>query len=241
MKTTIDLEKSLIKENRKLLMPKELLLVNEYDKFAPLLENDALPRVGLNRTIKKGKEIKTAKDQNYMQTKMFAQDRVFHISQIEGICKKYRLRFLPTEMYKGVIDNDLPNRISTFEVAYNVRCTPYNTRIVAPKESFKLKERPKDPLMFYKINDEYFYLIHKWGNDLSISRAILPLFSNTLFCWLSVPILLFFVLFPFSLQFALELSSSFLVVTGFFYAFFYFILDTPLCFLSQDNWDSEYD
>lgn len=179
---TINLEKSLIKENKKLVMPEELLFINEYDKFAPLVENDALSRVGLNRALKKGQDIKNRMNQKLEKTKAFAQDRVFHISQIEGVCKKYRLRFLPAQKYRGVIDKDLANRILTFEVAYNLKCNEHNTKIIAPMESFKLEKKPKDPLMFYEINNEYFYLIHKWGNDLHLSRAILPLFENGLFC-----------------------------------------------------------
>jgi len=241
MKTTIDLEKSLIRENRKLVMPKELLLIDEYEKFAPLVENDALSRVGLNRAIKKGKEIKTAIDKKNMQTKKFAEDRVFHISQIEAICKKYRLRFLRTSIYRGVIDNDLPNRISTFEVAYNVRCTPYNTRIVAPMESFELQERPKDPLMFYEINDEYFYLIHKWGNDLSISRSILPLFESVLFGWLIVFILFFTLLYPLSFyQLTASIIGAF-VASCLFQLLYCYLFQRPLRFLKRNNWDSEYD
>src|SRR5690348_266795 len=194
--TTINLEKSLIRENKKLAIPKELLLINEYDKFSAFAENDVLQRIGLNQTLKEGKNIKNRINRNSEQTKAFNQERVFHISQIEGICKKYRLRFLPIHRYRGVIDSELPNKISNFEIAYNLKCTKYNTRIVAPMRSFELEKKPKDPLMFYEINEEYFYLIHKWGNNLSSTRAILPILENGLFLWLSIPSicsLLFFI------------------------------------------------
>ena len=106
--TTINLEKSLIRENKKLAIPKELLLINEYDKFTALAENDVLERIGLNQTLKEGKNIRNRINRNLEQTKMFNQERVFHISQIASICKKYRLRFLSTGIYKGVIDSELP-------------------------------------------------------------------------------------------------------------------------------------
>jgi len=193
--TTINLEKSITKQNRKLAIPEELLIMKEYDKFASLVEDDTLSRVGLNQTLNEGKDIKYRIELKREQTKYFAQERVFHISQIKAICKKYSLRFLETEYYKGTIDKELPNRISNLEIAYNLKCNKSNTKILAPLSSFKLEEKPKDPLMFYQINDEYFYLIHKWGNDLSLSRAILPFFENSLFCWfliLFTTFLLFF-------------------------------------------------
>jgi hypothetical protein len=49
----------------------------------------------------------------------------------------------------------------------------YNSfRICAPKESFELKERPMDPLMFYPLGDDNFYLVHKWGSDISVWNMI---------------------------------------------------------------------
>ncbi len=238
--TTINLEKSLIRENRKLAIPKELLLINEYDKFTSLVENDALSRVGLNRTLKEGKNIKNRINQKREQTEVFTQERVFHISQIKGICEKYRLRFLPTRKYRGIIDNDLPNRISTFEVAYNLKCTEYNTRIVAPMESFELEKRPKDPLMFYEINDEYFYLIHKWGNDLSLSRAILPLFESGLFCWLFIP-LVFTALFLISFKVGVIATIIAFILSSIIQVATWITENEPMRFLKPNIWNSEYE
>lgn len=236
---TIDLEKSLIRENKRLVMPKELLMINEYDKFTPLVENDSLSRVGLNRTLKEGRNIKNNINKQIEETKRFNQEKVFHISQIEAICNKYRLRFLPTRRYKGIIDNELPSRISTFEIAYNLRCNECNTMIVAPLESFELQEKPKDPLMFYQINNEYFYLIHKWGNDLSLSRAFLPFLENGLFSSL-----LFILLFtPFFLinnnAGSFAMLFSFIITLSYQIAFW--IADGELISILKPNqWNSEY-
>lgn len=219
--------------------PKELLLINEYDKFTPLVENDALSRVGLNQALKLGMNIKSRINRKREHTKTFAQERVFHISQIEGICKKYRLRFLPTRLYRGVIDNELPTRISTFEIAYDIKCNDRNTRIVAPIESFELEKKPKDPLMFYEINDEYFYLIHKWGNDLSLGRAILPLFENSLFCWLSIP-LVFSALFLIGFKVGVIATTTSFLVSSFIQITSWAIAEGPMRFLKLNEWNSEY-
>ncbi len=180
--TTINLEKKLIRSNKKLNTPEELLLINEYEKQATLAENEILERVGMNRNIKEGKTIKenTLKKKN--QTRPFNQERVFHISQIEQICEKYYLRFLSVYYYKGSVDKELPVKISNFETAYSIKCDTNDLFIVAPAESFKLERKPKDPLLFYQISDEYYYLVHKWGNDLSIFRRSLVWFSKPLFC-----------------------------------------------------------
>lgn len=206
---TVNLEKALIKQNKDLVIPEELLLISEFDKHAELIENDALSRVGLNKNLEIGKSIKNRIRERKNETKRFSQERVFHISQIEAVCKRYRLRFLPTRMYNGIIDKDLPNRIATFEIAYNIKCDGVNTKIVAPMESFELQEKPKDPLMFYQINDEYYYLIHKWGNDLSIFRALLTFWENGFFSFFFAPVILFFpfYFFPSNLSFAFFIGS----------------------------------
>lgn len=183
---TINLEKELLKQNRKVATPKELLAIKEYDRLSDIVEDDALSRIGLNSQLIEGREVKNTISELAEQTAKFEQQRVFHISQIESLCKKYMLRFLPTKYYKGTIDNQLPLKIQSFEIANQVRMNENNSYIVAPKGSFRLEEKPKDPLLFYKINEEYFFLIHKWGNDLSVLRKFKKVLYSPLFCFLSV-------------------------------------------------------
>ena len=45
-------------------------------------------------------------------------------------------------------------------------------KIVAPSKLFKLKNAD-DPLLFVPIGNQYYYLIHKWGNDLHPLRQLL--------------------------------------------------------------------
>lgn len=237
--TTINLEKSLIRENRKLATPKELLLVKEYETHTELLENDALSRIGFNQTIKRGEQIKTAINTRQQQTENFQQERVFHVSQIKAICEKYHLRFLPGEHYKGIIDKELPTKITNFEAAYGVKCNSSNTKICAPLESFELEEKPKDPLLFYQINDEYYYLIHKWGNDLNIVRALFTLFTNGWFCWFA-PIVGFSLL---SLFGGIGVKIVFVIITLIWTAACLIeriVEDRPIRFLPKNDWDSKY-
>lgn len=233
---TINLEKSLIKENKKLVTPAELLLIKEYDKHTALVENDALSRLGLNNNLHLGKRIKSKIDEKRAGTAKFSQDRVFHISQIESLCKRYHLRCLNVGYYKGTIDEELPNKITNFEIAYGVKCSVYNTYIAAPASSFKLQQRPKDPLMFYQINSEYYYLIHKWGNDLSIFRAMLPYLSTALFTWLIVPLVLMPILWFF-------FPAYFLWITGgiaFIWGVIMGVSEDELRFVEENSWNSSY-
>jgi len=108
-------------------------------------------------------------------------NRIFSIDQIKSVCLNYRLRLLPTRHYRGDVDITLPQRVLKFYKDINEEITEekFDSKfyqkndvfyICAPKESFKLQERPKDPLFFHKLSDNYYYLIHKWGNDLSLGR-----------------------------------------------------------------------
>jgi hypothetical protein len=212
----VNLENELIKQNKSLVSARELLLINEYDNLGDTVADDeTLGRVFGETSAKKGKETKKKIESLLSETKKFNQDRVFHVSQIEKLCKKYHLRFLPSTMFKGSIAKDLGAKINQFEIAYGVTCGVYyselneerdgtplvasdgrvfyysvgdglsdygweecSTYIAAPASSFQLEERPKDPLLFYKINEEYYALIHKWGNDLSIFRRLLGFYHS---------------------------------------------------------------
>ena len=86
------------------------------------------------------------------------------------------------ENYIGYLDPLIPSKLKEFEKEYSREIEKKNLYIVAPKQSF-LKLAPKDPLMFYQLTDDKFYLIHKWGNDLSILRKILYFPMRTWLHW----------------------------------------------------------
>ena len=44
--------------------------------------------------------------------------------------------------------------------------------IMAPSKLFRLKNTD-DPLLFVPLGNNYFYLVHKWGNDLHPYRKLL--------------------------------------------------------------------
>ncbi|MEM6718167.1 MAG: hypothetical protein AAF611_02525 [Bacteroidota bacterium] len=92
---------------------------------------------------------------------------IFHISQIEKVCIKYRLRFLDTKYFKGDYPEEAITSISDIEKTHNTTLSGF--KIIAPSKLFVLKEAD-DPLLFAPIGNGYYHLIHKWGNDLSFFR-----------------------------------------------------------------------
>ena len=55
------------------------------------------------------------------------------------------------------------------EIDHNKKLNSF--KIMAPSIMFRLK-KTDDPLLFIPIGSNYFYLIHKWGNDLAPLRKI---------------------------------------------------------------------
>jgi len=88
---------------------------------------------------------------------------IFHTKQIEKICVDYRLRFLDTKYFKGKYPQEALARIKYLENKHDTRLDGF--KIIAPSKMFVL-EKADDPLLFAPMGNGYYYLIHKWGNDL---------------------------------------------------------------------------
>lgn len=111
---------------------------------------------------------------------------VYTTEDISKIAYDYNLRFLPTARYRGRIDTLLASRVRDFCQKSNIPVNnawelQNNFYILAPERLFSLEgkqrpipPKPIDPLLFYRISnrtgEEYYTLIHKWGNDLNIFR-----------------------------------------------------------------------
>jgi hypothetical protein len=88
---------------------------------------------------------------------------IFQLEQIKTICIDYRLRFLDSHLFKGQIPAEAISKISALEKTHQTQLSGF--KIMAPSKLFKL-ESYDDPLLFVPIGNNYYYLIHKWGNDL---------------------------------------------------------------------------
>lgn len=108
--------------------------------------------------------------QNHFDFDLLETDKVFHIDQIKQICIDYRLRFLNSRYFKGEIPPEAIHNIKQLEKNHDIEISGF--KIVAPSKLFKLKDID-DPLLFAPIGNDYFYLIHKWGNDLHPLRRVM--------------------------------------------------------------------
>lgn len=118
-------------------------------------------------------------------------EKIYHISDIKKICVEYRLRFLDSHFFKKEIPEEAISKIRQLEKEHN---TTFNSfKIVAPAKLLKL-ENADDPLLFLPLDNDYFYLIHKWGNDLHPLRKWLmwpyKSFENLVFTVFVISILL---------------------------------------------------
>ena len=120
------------------------------------------------------------KDENYNNfiIPKLDMDRVYHVDQIKKICIDYRLRFLASRYFKGKIPAEALIEIKKLEKEHQTQLKGF--KIIAPSKLFKL-ENADDPLLMAPIGNGYYYLVHKWGNDLHPLRKYLVLpFRNLL-------------------------------------------------------------
>jgi hypothetical protein len=136
----------------------------------------------VNATLKQGKQV-----DEYIMKKLRSapkpgkwdvnpslldKNRIFSLDDIKAVCIIYRLRFLSTEhfrMEKLPYDAVMAIKQLEKEVGSEIK----STHIAAPENYFKLQDRNKDPMLFAKIDDNNYYLIHKWGKDIAWYKKIL--------------------------------------------------------------------
>ncbi|GGI57863.1 hypothetical protein [Winogradskyella haliclonae] len=131
-----------------------------------ILEKDNKKDERILETIKSG--ISTFS--NEFEFDLLETKNIYHIDQIKTICVNYRLRFLDSKYFKGELPYEAVSKIKTLEKRHNTELKGF--KIIAPSKLFKL-ENADDPLLFAPIGNGYYYLVHKWGNDLNPFRRLL--------------------------------------------------------------------
>ncbi|MGX1024451.1 hypothetical protein [Flavobacterium sp. CS20] len=96
--------------------------------------------------------------------------RIYHISQIEKICVNYRLRFLNSNLFKGDLPQEAIQEIKRLNTEHHTELKGF--KIIAPSKLFKLKNAD-DPILMASMGNDYYYFIHKWGDDLHPLRRFL--------------------------------------------------------------------
>ncbi len=129
--------------------------------------------------------------ENDFKINLLDSECIYHITDIKQLCITYRLRFLDSHFFKGAIPEEAISKIRELENEHKTSIK--NFKIIAPSKLLKL-ENADDPLLFAPIAKDYFYLIHKWGNDLHPLRKLLmwpyKSFENLIFTTLVFSLLL---------------------------------------------------
>ena len=107
---------------------------------------------------------------NAFQLDLLETDRIYHLETIKDICVDYRLRFLDAALFKSEFPEEAISKIRDLEAKHDLQIDGFE--LMAPSKLFKL-ENADDPLLFAPIGNAYYYLIHKWGNDLNRFRRLL--------------------------------------------------------------------
>jgi hypothetical protein len=128
-----------------------------------ILENDDNQEATIELNLSKSHNTK----ENKFNFDLLETEKIFHLEDIKSICITYRLRFLDSSLFKAEIPREAINKIKQLEKTHSTSLKGF--KIMAPSKLFKLKNYD-DPLMFVPIRNDYYYLVHKWGNDLSIFR-----------------------------------------------------------------------
>ncbi|RIV33133.1 hypothetical protein D2V08_11135 [Flagellimonas lutimaris] len=152
-----------------------------------ILSEDSLKETKITDTL--GSKNNARK--NNFEFDLLETDKIFHIDQIKEICIDYRLRFLNSSYFKGEIPQEAIFKIKHLETAHDTELKGF--KIMAPSKLFKLEDKD-DPLLFAPIGNDYYYLIHKWGNDLHpLRKAFAWPFKNIVNLVLLVLLISYFV------------------------------------------------
>ena len=156
-----NIEQQLLKIRNKKTTEEQLL-----DQVQKILANTEKKEKEVLEELQNGKGI----DRNDFDPDLLETNRIFHLNDIYQICVDYRLRFLDSKLFKAKIPYEAVIQINQLEKAHHTTLRGF--KIVAPSKLFKL-ENADDPLLFAPIGNDYYYLIHKWGNDLHPFRKLI--------------------------------------------------------------------
>ena len=113
---------------------------------------------------------------NNFDLNKLSKSRIYHIDHIKNVSIDYRLRFLDIKYFKNKLPIEALKQIKKLEKEHKTKLSEF--KIMAPSVLFRL-EKKDDPLLFVPLGNEYYYLIHKWGNDLHpFRKALMWPFKN---------------------------------------------------------------
>ena len=149
------------------------------------MKANLLPRTNIEKAISKTRELTLEahesnldsliksldiKSLNAFDFDLLATDKIYHLDQIKKVSIDYRLRFLDLKYFKNKLPQEALDTIQALESAHDTQLGSF--KIMAPSALFRL-QKTDDPLLFVPLGKDYYYLVHKWGNDLHPLRKVL--------------------------------------------------------------------
>lgn len=176
-----NLETQLHRTRNKRITPEVLM-----QEVSTILEENSKRRAEITEKLKAA----TGEINNF-NLDLLETERIFHVEDIKKLCVTYRLRFLDSRFFKGEMPEEAISKIRQLEKEHDTSLSGF--KIVAPAKRLKL-ENADDPLLLAPMGYDYYYLIHKWGNDLHPFRKLLMWpyknFENLVFTVLLLSIVL---------------------------------------------------
>jgi len=157
----LNIEKKLLSERRKF-KPESVIM----EEIKAIFFENEVERTTISSNLKKKSSTKT----NELQFDLLETHRIFHIEQIKTICVDYRLRFLDSNLFKNTIPEEAISEVRIMEKNHDTTLEGF--KIIAPSKAFHLINYD-DPLLFVPMANGYFYLIHKWGDDMHPLRKLI--------------------------------------------------------------------
>ena len=149
------------------------------------MKANLLPRTNIEKALSKTRELTLEahesnldsliksldiKSLNAFDFDLLATDKIYHLDQIKKVSIDYRLRFLDLKYFKNKYPQEALDTIQALESVHDTQLGSF--KIMAPSALFRL-EKTDDPLLFVPLGKDYYYLVHKWGNDLHPLRKVL--------------------------------------------------------------------
>jgi hypothetical protein len=236
MFNSIDLKSELEKQRSKWFSEENIL-----EFYKNILKSDAVDN---NDTLRKLNSKSNITQNNFVFDELDT-NAIFHISDIKKICVDYRLRFLDTVHFQDIYPAEAISKIQDLENIHNTTLGGF--KIIAPMDVFKLR-KADDPLLFAPMGNGFYYLIHKWGNDVHPLRKIkywsIKNIENLGIALAAISILLTALTYPFF--FTKPASFGYLLMLFMFYfkgavgMVFIFCGSSGKNF-SEYSWQSQYD
>ncbi len=161
-------------------------------------ERELLKQIGLDRDIRFIESRKEDILTRQKQSEFFGKP-IVHFSEIKKICEMYRMDMRHASSFSGVLPNDLPAELLRLTREKKIPIAAHhdhnNFMVIAPPKMFngyqtlgeiyaegariqrEEKERARlarenDPILLYKLDNDYYAVIRSWGNDFSWMRRL---------------------------------------------------------------------